>query len=76
MKKISDSNDELDIIISESGDKLDNEYDISKLLTKYQQRILDRSKLPEHFSFSNDDLDEIDNENTQLDSELDFENFF
>ncbi len=64
MKKISDSNDELDIIISESGDKLDNKCDISKLLTKHQQYILNRSKLPEHFSFSNNDLNEMDNENT------------
>ena len=56
--------------------KIDNEYDISKLLTQHQQRILNRSKLSEDFDFSNDDLDEMASGNTQLTSELAFEDDF
>ncbi|UZO07154.1 uncharacterized protein OCT59_027449 [Rhizophagus irregularis] len=83
LKKINNHNipmentSETDELEGESEDELDNECDIGKLLTRHQQRILNRSKFPEHLDVPNNDLDEMDNENTQSTLELDFEdNFF
>jgi len=74
MEKTSETDDELE---HESEDESNNECDIGKLLTQHQQRILNRSKLPEHFDFPNNNSDEIDSENVQSTSELDSEdNFF
>jgi hypothetical protein len=61
------------MITSKLKDQLDDECNISKLLTQHQQRILNRSQLSEHLNFPNDDLDEINNE---LTLELDFEDDF
>ncbi|CAB4437270.1 unnamed protein product [Rhizophagus irregularis] len=83
LKKINNHNipmentSETDELEGESEDELDNECDIGKLLTRHQQRILNKSKFPEHLDVPNNDLDEMDNENTQSTLELDFEdNFF
>ncbi|POG58670.1 hypothetical protein GLOIN_2v1885673 [Rhizophagus irregularis DAOM 181602=DAOM 197198] len=83
LKKINNHNipmentSETDELEGESEDELDNECDIGKLLTQHQQRILNRSKFPEHLNVPNNDLDEMDNKNIQSTLELDFEdNFF
>ncbi|CAB4482789.1 unnamed protein product [Rhizophagus irregularis] len=83
LKKINNHNipmentSETDELEGESEDELDNECDIGKLLTQHQQRILNRSKFPEHLNVPKLDLDEMDNKNIQSTLELDFEdNFF
>ncbi|CAB4473950.1 unnamed protein product [Rhizophagus irregularis] len=82
LKKINNHNipmentSETDELEGESEDELDNECDIGKLLTRHQQRILNRSKFPEHLDVPNNDLDEMDNENTQSTLELDLRIIF
>lgn len=70
LEETADSDDDLDIIDKEAelmalGLVLNESCDIGELLIQHQKRILNRSNLPENFDIY-DNLDEINNENTQL----------
>ncbi len=80
IKEITDSDNELDLITREiesaesnlSELVLNESCDIDDLLNQHQKRILNWSNLPENFNFSNNNLDEINNEDIQLVLEEDF----